>query len=126
MIRNKYFITLTSEQAKYFSYYSDEYVFNTETQIVYSGQIPMASYLLLEGQITLKDAQKRTIRTCGPNTLLGFSEIYNNMSYKYTAQISPNSKVLILDRSTIKEIQKNIHKTQLGQVLNFQQLIETA
>ena len=124
MNKNKFFITLTDEQKNYFSYFSDEYLFNSETHIIYSGQIPMAAYLLLDGNITLKDAKKRTIQNCEPNTLLGFSEIYNNVAYKYSAEISSSSKVFILDRSTILEIQKNFTQGQLNQVINFHQLIE--
>ena len=95
MIRNKYFIQLTKEQIEFFKLFSEVVVFRSPTQIIYSGQIPMAAYLLLEGSITLRDAQNRKLKNCDQGVLLGFTEIYNNTPYKYTAEIHQNSKVLI-------------------------------
>mgnify|MGYP003690978111 CR=1 FL=1 len=126
MTKNKYLTLLSDDQKKEFYNFSNEVTFNSKTQIIYSGQIPMAAYLLLEGSITLKDAQKRVIRTCDPNSLLGFSEIYNNQSYRYTAEIDANSKVLILDRSTIKEMQSKLDQSTVDQTLSFQKLVESA
>jgi hypothetical protein len=101
---------LSEDQVKYFTEFSDEHIYNTLTQIIYYGQIPMAAYLLLEGKITLLDAQKRKVKECYPKTLFGFSEIYYDKPFKYTAEISPNSKVLILHSSAILEIQKKINE----------------
>lgn len=104
MKNNKYVKTLTQTEVDYLKNFSDQHTYNTQTQVIYYGQVPMAAYLLLEGKITLLDAQKRPIKECSKNSLLGFYEIYTDTPFKYTAEITADSKVLILDRSTILEI----------------------
>lgn len=126
MIRNKYFIQLTKEQIEFFKLFSEVVVFRSPTQIIYSGQIPMAAYLLLEGSITLRDAQNRKLKNCDQGVLLGFTEIYNNTPYKYTAEIHQNSKVLILDRSTILEINTSFQKRPQLNIIDLKELTQIA
>lgn len=118
-MKDKYYIKLTPQQQSFFRLFSDEYHFVNQTQIIYSGQIPMAAYVLVKGKIFLKDIQRRTIRTCSPYSLIGFSEIYSNSPYKYTAEIAEYSKVLVLGRSSIIEIQNSTE-----QRINIKQFIE--
>ena len=107
MMKLKLVNAINENQTKYFKQYSDEHVYNTLTQIIYKGQVPMAAYVLIEGTIILKDAQKRIIEEINPTSLIGFYEIFEQRPFKYTAEISPGSRVLILPRSTIFEIQSH-------------------
>ncbi len=113
---------LNAHQIEFFKKYSDEHTYNNLTQIIYRGQVPMAAYLLLEGKVTLKDAQKRVIEECSPNPLIGYSEIHEDKSFRYTAEISPNSKVLILPRSAMFEIKEYCENNQLCPKMDLSKL----
>lgn len=101
--------TLTSAQIDYLKNFREQHVYNSKTQVIYHGQVPMAAYVLLEGKIDLKNARDKLVKECTPPTLLGFKEICEGTQFKYTAEILPGSKVLILDRSTAKEILHDLH-----------------
>ena len=78
-------------------------VYNTESEIIYEGHTPTAGYLLIEGEIHFLK-RKRVVQTVHDDALFGITELMNNMPLKYTVRIQPNSKVCILDKSTIKEL----------------------
>ena len=126
MIIDKYYNILTNEQVEYLSKFSKECLYSSETQIIYANQIPMASYVLLAGKIILRDAQKRIVKTCQPKVLIGFSEFFHGKAYKYTVEIESGSKVLILDRSTILEIQNQNSKHSSEPFKFFEELTRSA
>lgn len=126
MIINKYYNILTPEQVEYFGHFAHTRLYSSQTQLVYSGQIPTAAYLLVEGTIILKDAQKRTVRKCEKNSLIGFSELYNKIPYKYTVEIENGSKVIILDKSTMQEISKHYNKNPVHYFKEFELLTKSA
>jgi len=102
-MKNRVF-TLTAAQIDYLGQFRQRHTYHSRTQVVYSGQIPMAAYVLLEGRIDLKNARDKLVKHCEPPTLIGFQEICKNEPFKYTAEIQPGSIVLILDRSAACEI----------------------
>lgn len=123
---NKYYNILTPEQVNYFTHFSHVRLYSSQTQLIYAGQVPTAAYLLVEGKIILKDAQKRTIRVCEKHSLIGFPELYNKIPYKYTVEIENGSKVIILDKSTMLEISKHYYKNPVQYFKEFELLIRSA
>lgn len=91
-------------------------VFNTETEIIYEGHVPTAGYLLLEGEIQFLK-RKRIVKVVQAGTIFGVSELMNNTVLKYTVKILQNSKVCILDRSTVKELLQNLKTEELPHIL---------
>lgn len=95
--------------------FSDPCLYQSETELIYEGQIPFAGYLLLEGEIQF--IKRKTIfQKILPGTLFGVSELMENRPLKFTVKILPGSKVCILDRSTVKEILKTIQSENLPNV----------
>ncbi|MEX0798214.1 MAG: cyclic nucleotide-binding domain-containing protein [Bacteriovoracaceae bacterium] len=71
--------------------------------LVYSGQVPQAGYVLLEGKITF-DSRNKTFETVPKNSMICVKELLSNSPVPRTIQIHPNSKVLILDKSSVLEM----------------------
>lgn len=86
-------------------------VFKTETDLIYEGHIPIAGYLILEGNAKLVKKKKVT-KILDEGNLFGIHELLNNIPIKYGVQISSNSKLCILDKSTVKEL---IHRIELNE-----------
>lgn len=101
--------SLTLSQIEYLKKFRDQHIYNSKTQVIYNGQIPIAAYVLLNGRIDLKNSRDKIIKICHPPTLIGFNEICNNLPFKYTAEIQTGSIVLILDRSAALEIMQDLH-----------------
>ena len=91
-------------------------VYNTETELIYEGQSPTAGYLLLKGEIHFIK-RKKIIQTIKPGTLFGVTELMENSPLKHTVKIAKNSKVCILDRSTVKELLEKLSATELPNIL---------
>lgn len=100
--------TLNAQQVEYFKRFRDIHTYNSRTQIIYHGQVPMAAYVILSGSVDLKNARDKVLRECSPPIILGFKELSQNMPFKYTAEIHENSQVLILDRSAALEIAQDM------------------
>lgn len=87
-------------------------LYQTETELIYENQIPHAGYLLVEGEIHF--IKRKTIfQKIKPGTLFGVCELMHNSPLKFTVKIMPNSKVCILDKSTVKEILSDLEKESL-------------
>ena len=95
---------LTTLQIDQLKKHSKEFTFNTQTEIIYAGHIPKVIYVLLEGNISFYNKKNKLVKECPPNCIVGSEEFLLNTPYKRTALISPGSKVLILDRSTVNAL----------------------
>lgn len=82
-------------------------LYRAKTEIIYHGQTPEVAFLLLEGTILLTNQKKEVKRSLYPGQLIGINELLNNERFKWNAVIEACSTVLILDRSTIKELSQN-------------------
>lgn len=100
--------TLNQQQIEYFKRFRDIHTYNSRTQIIYHGQTPMAAYVILSGCVELKNARDKVLKECTPPILLGFKELTQNLPFKYTAEIHDKSEVIILDRSALLEIAKEM------------------
>lgn len=95
-------------------------VYNTESELIYEGHSPTAGYLLIEGEIHFLK-RKRLVKTALSGSLFGIIELMNHTPIKYTARIQEGSKVCILDKSTIKELLKEIEDNELPEI--FRELV---
>jgi CRP-like cAMP-binding protein len=82
-------------------------LYNTETEIIYEGQVPNVGYLIISGSIHLSK-RKKIIKALQPGELIGVGELLNNHTFPYTCTIEPGSTVCILDKSTIYELMQEI------------------
>lgn len=90
-------------------------LYQTETELIYEGQVPFAGYLLVEGEIQFIK-RKAIFQKITPGTIFGVSELMENKPLKFTVKILPGSKVCILDRSTVKEILGTIQAENLPNI----------
>lgn len=86
-------------------------LYQTETEIIYEGHVPSAGYLILEGNAKLVK-KKKIKQTLQPGSLFGIHELLNKVPLSYNVKISPNSKVCILDKSTVREL---LHRIELNE-----------
>ena len=75
----------------------------TTVELFYEGQIPHVAYLFIQGQLQL-GKRGRAHKNVEPGTVIGLTELLENKPANYFAKIKAGSRVLILDRSTIKEL----------------------
>ncbi|MAX66866.1 MAG: cyclic nucleotide-binding domain-containing protein [Bacteriovoracaceae bacterium] len=92
--------------------------YQTPTELIYEGHIPRAGYLLLSGEVEFYK-KKKLISRIGANHLFGVYELMTNTSLPYTAYIKANSRVLILDKTTIKELILNRKTSELPHVFDL-------
>jgi CRP-like cAMP-binding protein len=75
-------------------------IFIRETPLFYAGQVPNLAFLLLEGEIKVSN-DKPTLR---PSSLIGLTNLLDNLPSQITAIISPNSRACLIDRETFNEL----------------------
>ena len=80
--------------------------YKRDADIIYKGHVPHCGFLLLEGEITLR-LSKTKILTLNKCSLIGIRELMNAEPFKFDAYIKSDSKVYILDRSTVNELLKS-------------------
>jgi CRP-like cAMP-binding protein len=107
---------VTSYHVEAFQNFTSPRIYNTESELIYEGQTPHAGYLLLEGEIHFIK-RRSIIQKILPGTLFGVAELMNKTPFKFTVKIMPNSKVCILDRSTIQELLQGLESDDLPDTL---------
>lgn len=107
---------VTNYHLEKFSHFTEPRLYQSETEIIYEGQIPHAGYLLVEGEIHFIK-RKNVFQKILPGTLFGVTELMNNNPIRFTVKILPGSKVCILDRSTVKEILNQLAPHELPETL---------
>lgn len=103
---------VTNYHLETFQNFSEPRVYNSEAVLIYEGQTPHAGYLLIEGEIHFIK-KKNIIQKLLPGTLFGAFELMNRAPFKYTVKILANSRVCILDRSTVQELVDAIEADEL-------------
>lgn len=106
---------LTSEHAAALLKVCPPCLYPIDSDLVHEGHVPMAGYYLLEGEIKLVK-NKKVIKTLGAGTLFGVHEILNKLPIKYSIKIQGNSKVCVLDRSTVKELLHRIEQNEFPRI----------
>lgn len=89
-------------------------VFQTESVIIYKEQIPTAAYLLLDANIKLVSPIEAPIIFNQRGCLIGFWQIYHNHPSPIDIYLQAASRVLILSKSTIPFIYKNVLNQELS------------
>lgn len=115
--------SVTQTELEYFQTFGSVHLFNTGTEIIYHGQIPMAAYILIEGNIELTNSRKKIIHQCQPLQLIGFYEIYTDSAFNFTANIKPNTKVLTVDRSAIREMKQHMANKKISYNFSIDELM---
>lgn len=105
--------TLTEEQIHSVLNSVPARIFQTETEIIYKDQVPLAAYLIVEGSVRIYN-KKMMIDQVKAGQLLGVRELLGHKPFKYTAKITPHSHVSILDKSSIQEILEKIELPNLS------------
>ena len=70
--------------------------------LFYEGHTPLASYLLIAGSITLMKKKKEPI-ILKMGSLIGLTEIVNDLGMKASGIICANAKISIIEKSAILE-----------------------
>ncbi len=78
--------------------------------IIYKGHIPHCGFLLIEGEITLTHSKSK-ITIVHEGSLIGIKELMNSSPFQFNASIKPESRVYILDKSTVNEILGGVNTT---------------
>jgi signal-transduction protein with cAMP-binding, CBS, and nucleotidyltransferase domain len=85
----------------------DEIVFaqhyRNSAAIIYKGHIPNSGFLLLDGQISLSISKTKNV-VLNIGSLIGIRELMNSIPIEFDVNISSDSSVLILDRSSVNDI----------------------
>jgi CRP-like cAMP-binding protein len=110
-------------ELEYFRNFASEHIFNTGTELIYNGQIPMAAYILIEGSIELTNSKKKVVHQCEPLQLIGFYEIYTETAFNFTAFIKSNTKVLTIDRSAIREMKQHMSNKKISYNFSIDELM---
>lgn len=76
--------------------------FNNEFDFVYEEQVPNTAILLTDGELTLYRKNK-LLEVIDPGHLLGAYQLLHNEPVKYSCKVARNSKVILLDKSTLLE-----------------------
>ena len=103
---------VTKHHIQTLSLFTKPKLFQTEFSIIHEGHIPQAGYLLIKGEIHFLK-KKNIIQRIQAGTLFGVAELMSNSPLKFSVRILPRSTVFILDKSTIKEVIKDIDKKKL-------------
>lgn len=77
--------------------------YTSHGQLFYKGQTPIVAYLVLEGEIHLQKGQK-PVTIIGPGSVIGLKELLSHSRITCSAEVFAETKVLFLDKSTVKEI----------------------
>ena len=83
--------------------YLPERYYQKDTEVIYRGHIPQVGFILLFGKMYLKKTRIQTDIVIGE--VHGVRELYSNSPYRYTVGILKGSSVLIIDRSSLTELQ---------------------
>ncbi len=78
-------------------------IYNSSEALVYEDQVPLAGYVLLEGEI-IAETRGAIPQRVPINSMICTQELLNGIPLKQTITISPGSKVIILDKSSVLEI----------------------
>lgn len=107
----KEWILLSEEIMQRVATYAPPREFLGQTSIVYEGHIPTAGYLIHEGKIDLYK-KKKLIKSIARAHTVGVFDLLHNHESQYSFVVHPGSKLSILDKSTLKEIDKD-HNLEL-------------
>jgi CRP-like cAMP-binding protein len=86
--------------------------FSVTSPLFYEGQVPIVAYLVIAGRISLfKNKKVKNIVKEG--NLIGVNELMTNSPSKMNAEVSADSSLCFLDKSTMLEIM-NFEKSELS------------
>lgn len=78
-------------------------IYKRDANLIYKGHVPMVGHLLVDGEITFVKSS-RPILKLKKGSVFGVKELIEGTPFPFNTQVSPETEVVILDRSTIQEI----------------------
>ncbi|MCB9063398.1 MAG: cyclic nucleotide-binding domain-containing protein [Halobacteriovoraceae bacterium] len=96
---------LTDEELANFTKFVGPRTYHTSSIIIYEGHYPHVAFLLVEGNIEIVKRNKKVFDV-KKGVIIGLSELLNERPCKYSVKINANSKVCIIDKSTLDKISK--------------------
>ncbi len=96
--------------------------FTVNSPLFYEGQIPIVAYLIVTGKISLYKT-KKIKNIIKEGNIVGFNELMTNSPSKLNAEVSGESSLCFLDKSTMIEILK-FENSEISNLLNS--IIENA
>ena len=97
--------------------HTDARRFNRQTDLIYKGHIPHAAYLLVRGDMFLRDKSHELPLESG--AVIGIKEVLCNVPFKYNVVISEGSEIIILDKTTISELSQDGHLHSIVKDIDF-------
>lgn len=114
---NKYnVIHVSNEVLERISKKGEGHSYTVDMDLFYEDHIPVVAYLILKGSGKLVKKRRKDI-PLGPGDLIGFLELMGHTPSIYGAQISHDSEVVFLDRSTVLEILEEESDQDLRSIL---------
>lgn len=85
--------------------------FSLTSPLFYEGQTPVVAYLVVEGSVVLFK-KKKVKNVVKPGSLIGLKELVTNSPSRMTAEVSAESTLCFLDKSTMLEVM-NLENSEL-------------
>jgi CRP-like cAMP-binding protein len=92
--------------------------FKFKSHLFYEGQIPISGYLILDGSIELS-SKKKFKKILLPGNLIGICELLEKKPIAVSAEVSPNTEVCFIDRTTLLEMCKDEHQNEHSELAQF-------
>ncbi len=86
--------------------------FSTLSPLFYEGQVPIVAYLIISGSVVLSK-NKKVRSVVNEGHIIGLNELMSHSPSKLCAEVSPDSTLCFLDKSTMLEI-INHEKSELS------------
>lgn len=86
--------------------------------LFYEGQIPIVAYLVIDGSVILSK-KKKTKNIIHSGHLIGLNELMNHSPSKLNAEVSAESTLCFLDKSTMQELLKMENSDLPGMLLKM-------
>ena len=113
-MKKMHFISLSSDAIKALKKIANRKTYTTDTPLHYQGQHPIVAYLVLKGNILLLKKNK-IYHKLSKGALAGYQELFSNTPSLYTAQVTSDSEICYIDKSTLLEI-KNSKSPELNRL----------
>ena len=94
---------LTHEQVEALRNKGQKIVIQQPSTLIYEGHVPAVAFLIFRGEafLTKKRTNTRKVNTF---SIIGLEELIHHLPLKRNLEVRPDTEVIALDRSTLKEI----------------------
>ena len=97
---------LDPEILSLFKELGQELVYQRDEHLIYKDHVPKFGFILLEGRAEIH--LSRSKRSILPFSIVGIKEITLNIPYQNAVKVFEGAKILMLDKSVLKEAQEHL------------------